>query len=652
MHEQHVPLLPRRLFFGNPDRAAVQLSPDGEYLSFLAPLDGVLNVWTGSAENPDLAQPLTHDTGRGIRRYVWAYDSRHVLYIQDKEGDENWRLYGVDVQSGVTRDFTPVDGVQARIQHMSRHNPGQILIGLNARRKEFHDIYRLDLASGERTLVQENDDFAGFITDDRYNVRFGERMTPEGGADLMSPIAGGGWQEYLSIPMEDLLTTHPFTFDASGETLYMAHSLGRNTAALVALEIASGRASVLCEDVRADVADVLVHPTERTVQAAAFNYARKEWQVLDPAIAGDLEVLRAVAGGDLEIISRTLDDRYWIAAYLMDDGPVRYYRYDRSTRTAGFLFTNRRSLEGVPLAGMRPVIIPARDGLNLVGYLTLPVDSEPNREGKPAQARPLVLLVHGGPWARDSWGFHPIHQWLANRGYAVLSVNYRASVGFGKAFVNAGNLEWAGRMHDDLVDAVAWAIEQGIADRECVAIMGGSYGGFATLVGLTFTPELFTCGVDIVGPSSLVTLLESIPPYWKPQVELFATRVGDHRTEEGRAFLTERSPLNRVDRICRPLLIGQGANDPRVKQAESDQIVAAMREHSVPVTYVLYPDEGHGFGRPENNLSFYAIAESFLGQCLGGRVEPIGEDFAGSSVTVVAGAEGIPGLSKKQWKTG
>ena len=644
MHEQEIPLLPRRLFFDNPDRAAVQLSPDGAYLSFLAPLDGVLNVWTAPVDNPDAARPLTHDTGRGIRHYVWAYTNRHVLYIQDKEGDENWRLYGVDLRTGEAKDLTPLDGVQARIQQRSPSTPGEILVGLNDRRKDLHDIYRLDIATGERTLVQENEGFAGFVTDDEYRVRLAERMTPDGGGEMLKPSADGGWELFITVPMEDMLTMQAFAIDPTGKALYAADSRQRDTASLVTIDLQSGLTTLLAEDPRADLADVLMHPADRTVQAAAFVYDRKQWKVLDSAIAADLEYLRGVAAGDLEIVSRTLDDRHWIAAFLMDDGPVRYYHYDRSARTARFLFTNRRNLADKPLAKMQPAIIPARDGLRLVSYLSLPRSADPGQLGRPDRPLPLVLFVHGGPWARDSWGLHPVHQWLTNRGYAVLSVNYRGSVGFGKTFVNAGNREWAGRMHDDLVDAVSWAIDQGIADRDRVAIMGGSYGGFATLVGLTYTPELFACGVDIVGPSSLVTLLESIPPYWKPQIEMFAKRVGDHRTEDGRAFLAERSPLHRADRISRPLLIGQGANDPRVKQAESDQIVAAMHEHGVPVTYVLYPDEGHGFARPANSLSFYAIAEAFLGQCLGGRVEPIGGDFAGSTVTVVTGAEGIVGL--------
>jgi dipeptidyl aminopeptidase/acylaminoacyl peptidase len=403
---------------------------------------------------------------------------------------------------------------------------------------------------------------------------------------------------------------------------------------------------VLAADERADLGHVVIHPTEKQVQAVSFNYERADWKVLDASIEADFDTLREVSPGDFSIVSRTLDDSTWIVMYVIDNGPVRYYRYDRQQRSAQFLFSNRQDLEGLPLVRMHPVVVEARDGMKLVNYYSLPNESDRQATGKPDQPLPMVLLVHGGPWGRDEWGYSPFHQWLANRGYAVLSVNFRGSTGFGKEFINAGNLQWSKTMHDDLIDSVNWAIQAGIADPQKIAIMGGSYGGYATLVGLTFTPEVFACGVDIVGPSNLITLLETIPPYWQPILELFTTRVGDYRTEEGRALLTESSPLTHVNRIQRPLLIGQGANDPRVKQSESDQIVNAMREKSIPVTYVVYPDEGHGFARPENRLSFFAIAEAFLSRCLDGRYEPVGTDFEGSSLEIVYGAEEVPGLAE------
>lgn len=639
------PLIPRKLLFGNPDKASAQISPDGAQISWLAPLEGVLNVWVAPADNPGAARPVTRDTGRGIRFYGWAYSGTDLIYLQDGDGDENWHLYTVHLESGEILDLTPLEGIHAQIQGVSPQQPGHILVGLNDRDAQFHDIYRIDLATGERSLVLQNDGFAGFVTDADFRVRFAVRMTADGGAEYLERDDSGGWRPFITVGQEDSLTTGLVGFDRSGETLFLIDSRGRDTAALKSVQLIGGIETILASNARADVSDTLTHPTERTVQAAAFTYERKEWQVLDAAIAADLEFLATVADGDLEVLSRTLDDSCWIVAYLLDDGPVRYYRYLRERREAQFLFTNRAALEGQPLVKNHPVTIAARDGLNLVCYYSLPRESDRYNSGLPDLPLPLALLVHGGPWARDEWGYNPVFQLLANRGYAVLSVNFRGSTGFGKGFINAGNQEWGGRMHTDLVDAVQWAVGQGIADPERVGILGGSYGGYAALVGMTFTPEVFACGVDIVGPSNLITLMNTIPPYWQPQIDLFTSRVGDYRTEEGQEFLLQRSPLTYVDNIRRPLLIGQGANDPRVKQSESDQIVAAMQEKNISVTYVLYPDEGHGFARPENNLSFFAVAEAFLAEHLGGRYEPAGDDLAGSSLTAPVGAEYVPGLA-------
>ena len=637
-------LIPRRLFFGNPDKASPQISPTGTHLGFLAPVDGVLNVWVAPADDPAAGKPVTRDTSRGIRLYSWTYNGNQIAYLQDSGGDENWHIYTVNLDTDEVRDITPVDGAQARIQRDSPKHPGHMLVGLNDRDPELHDLYRIDLNSGERELIQENDGFAWFVADDDFNVRFAARLTSDGGSEYLRKSLDGEWEHSFFIRMEDAVTTAPLEFDKSGQVLYMEDSRGRDTAALKSVDLITGAETVLASDPRADVADTMIHPTEKTVQAVAFDYERKTWKVLDDSLVGDLAFLATVSRGDIEVISRTLDDDCWIVAYLQDDGPVRYYRYLRGNKEARFLFTNRENLEGLPLAKVHPVVIPARDGLDLVCYYSLPLDADPEQSGGVSQPLPMTLLVHGGPWARDSWSYNPVYQLLANRGYAVLSVNFRGSIGFGKNFINAGNHEWGGKMHDDLVDAVKWAVGQGISDPDRVAILGGSYGGYATLVGITMTPDIFACGVDIFRPSNLVTLLETIPPYWQPIVDLFTNRVGDFRTAEGRNFLLQRSPLTYVDNIQKPLLIGQGANDARVKQSESDQIVGALQEKEFPVTYVLYPDEGHGFARPENNLSFFAVAEVFLAQCLGGRYEAIGEDLAGASITVPTGAEYVPGL--------
>jgi dipeptidyl aminopeptidase/acylaminoacyl peptidase len=638
-----VPIIPRKILFGNPDRTQPRISPDGRRISFIAPHEGVLNVWVAPADNLDDAAPVTRDTGRGIREHYWAYNSRHVLYVQDRDGDENWRVYSVDLETGDIKDLTPLEGVQARVQELSPAHPGALLVAINERNPQLHDLYRVDLQSGQRELVLENPGFIGFETDD-FAVRLAQGMTPDGGLQVLRRKPDGEWDLFAAIEPDDTLTTGPVGFDASGEHVFMVDSRERDTAALVQVNLASGLKTTIAEDPRCDVAAVERHPTDKHVQAVCFNHERKSWVVVDTSLQADFEALAKLNAGDVEIESRTLDDQTWILSCEFDNGPRSFYRYDRATKAATFLFTNRTSLEGQPLVKMQPVIIRSRDGHELVSYLSLPAvcgDVE-----RPAQPVPMVLLVHGGPWARDEWGYDPWHQWLANRGYAVLAVNFRGSTGFGKAFINAANKEWGGRMHDDLLDAVGWATAQGIADPNKVAIFGGSYGGYAVLWGLTSTPETFACGVNLVGVSNLRTLLESVPEYWKPMLDMFTTRVGDHRTEEGQALLRERSPLTHVDQIRRPLLIGHGANDPRVKQAESDQIVAAMQAKGIPVTYVLYPDEGHGFARPENNLSFNAVAEAFLARHLGGRCEPVGSDFAGASIDVKTGADEVPGLAE------
>jgi len=637
-----LPLIPRKLLFGNPDKASPRISPDGSKLAFLAPVDGVLNVWVGPVDDPDVSVPVTKDNVRGIRIFFWAFTSQHVLYLQDKAGDENWRLYSVNLKDKSIKDLTPLEGVQAQLVKVSPDYPLQILVGINDRNPQLHDVYLVNIDTAERAMIQENTEgFVSFLCDEAYRVRFAQKMNPDGSVEIFQK-EDEDWSIYQRIPLEDTLSTAPIEMNKDGSVIYMTDSRGRNTAALYSLDLESGEKELIADDERADVDDVLIHPTSKTPLAVAFNYERKQWRILDGSIAKDLGYLRTVSDGDVEVVSWTQDLAYWIVAFTLDNGPVRYYLHDHKATHARFLFTNRSALEGVKLSRMHPVVIPARDGMDLVSYYTLPPEYED--ETRPEHPLPMILFVHGGPWGRDNWGYNPFHQFMANRGYAVLSVNFRASTGFGKGFINSGNLEWGAKMHDDLIDGVDWAIREGIADPERVAIMGGSYGGYATLVGVTFTPEKFACGVDIVGPSNLITLINSVPPYWQPMIETFAKRMGDHRTEEGRKLLKSRSPLTYVDRIIRPLLIGQGVNDPRVNQAESDQIVHAMQEKNIPVTYVLYPDEGHGFARPENNISFLAVAEAFLAKHVGGRYEPVGSDFEGSSITVPVGAEFVPGL--------
>ena len=645
--EADVPLIPRRLIFGNPERTGPVLSNDGKQLAFRAPVNGVMNVWVAPVGKLEAARAVTDDTTRGIQQYLWASTSNHIIYLKDKGGDENWRVYAVDLTSGETKDLTPFDKVQAQIQGVSDKFPAEILVALNDRKPDVHDVHRINIVTGTRTLLQRNDGgFAGFLTDDDYNVRLASRQRPDGGIDLLQRAANGSFTPFETIGPDDSLTTNPIGFDQSGQILYFVDSRGRDTAAVVSWNMATGASTVLAQDARVDAENAIAHPKTGLLQAVAFNYDRVRWQVVDPAIAPDLEYLKTVTDGEVNVMSRTLDDSLWTVAYVKDNGPVRSYLYDRPKKTATFLYTNRPVLESAKLASMHAREIKSRDGLTLMSYLTLPVWTDSDGDGVPAAPLPTIRYVHGGPWGRDTWGYDATHQLLANRGYAVLSVNFRASTGFGKKFLNAGNREWAGKMHDDLIDAVNWAVTAKVADAKRVAIMGGSYGGYATLAGLTFTPDVFAAGVDIVGPSNLITLLSTIPPYWAPQIELFTTRVGDHRTAEGRKFLESRSPLTFVDRISKPLLIAQGANDPRVKQAESDQIVTAMKAKNIPVVYALFPDEGHGFAKPENNVAFMAITEAFFAQHLKGRTEPIGDAFKGSSVTIPHGKELVPGVAE------
>jgi dipeptidyl aminopeptidase/acylaminoacyl peptidase len=643
-------LIPRDVLFGNPERAMARLSPDGKYLSFMAPVDGVLNVWVGPADDMKQAKPVTKEKVRPVPGYSWAYDSKHILYSQDTNGNENFHLFATNVDTAETKDLTPIDGVRAELQEVSQKFPNEILVGLNDRNKELHDIWRINIDTGEKKLVEQNPGVAGYVTDDDFNVRIAQNYTPTGGQVWLLPEGEGDakkWKEFQEFGPEDSMTSGPAGFDKTGRKLYFQDSRERNTAGLFEMNLDDGKVTLVADDPRADAGGVMAHPTEKTIEAVSFEYSKNEWKFFDDAIKADFDFLKTVQDGEIIVADRTLDDKRWIVAFLQDDGPVKTYLYEREPeKKATFLFQNRDDLDDYPLVKMHTPVIKSRDGLELVSYLTLPPGSDPDGDGVPNKPLPMVLYVHGGPWARDSWGLNPIHQWLANRGYAVLSVNYRGSTGFGKEFINAANGEWSGKMHDDLLDAVNWAVENKIGDKDKVAIGGGSYGGYATLVGMTYTPDVFAAGVDIVGPSSLVTLLENVPPYWMPFMPVMKVRVGDVSTEEGKAELLKRSPLTLVDKIKKPLLIGQGANDPRVTQLEADQIVKAMQEHKIPVTYVLYPDEGHGFRRPENRNSFNAVTEAFLAEQLGGRFEPVGDDFEGATIEVPAGADDVPGLSE------
>ena len=610
---QQPDLIPRKVLFGNPTRISPAVSPDGGRLAYIAPVDGVLNVWVGSLGGDDF-KPVTEDRDRGVRFFAWAHDNRHLLHIQDRGGDEDWHVYATDLVAGGTRDLTPFQGIQARFVAMDKRYPDTLLLAINRRTAELHDVYRLDLPSGGLTLIAENPGYAAWVADRQLQVRAAVQPTPEGGmVTLVRDTEDGDWRAVHAVGLEDALTTNPIGFTADGASLLMISSRDADTGRLLRLRLDTGAGEVLFEDPRYDVVGVVTDPDTREPELVTVLRERSEVAVLNPAIATDVERVRSLHPGDMALIGRDHANLTWLAAFTADDGPIHYFAYERGTGNGRFLFTHRPELEGCTLAGMEPFSFKARDGLAIHGYLSFPPGRE--RRGLPA-----VLNVHGGPWARDAWGFNPEAQWLANRGYLCVQVNFRGSTGYGKRFVNAGDREWGAKMHDDLVDAVRWVADRGYADHSRVAIYGGSYGGYAALVGATFTPDVFRCAVDVVGPSNLKTLIESTPPYWKPLIAQFHARVGNPETQA--PFLWSRSPLSRVDHIRIPLLIAQGANDPRVKQAESEQIVAALREKGIPHEYMLFPDEGHGFAKPENRLRFYAAAERFLAQHLGGRCEP------------------------------
>lgn len=632
-------LVPRRLFFDPPEKVLVRISPDGQWIAYQAPIDGVLNVWLAPAEEPERARPLTIYTDRKIGPgLVWAHNNRHILFFRDRAGDENWRVWSIDIETGELMALSPGDGVKAYVQQTSRHFPNEVLISHNERDKRLFDVYRVNVATGLSSLVERNDGFLSLFTDQQFRVRFAKRYTDDGNMEYLGRDEAGTWSQVIQrIPAEDSLTTWPVEYSDDGKELFWIDSRGRNTAAAVAEEVRTGNVHILTEDTRADINSIVFDPVTSRPIAAAYRFDRTRWKVLDLDYKDDFETLAAQFSGDFVFNGMSDDRRRIIVAHQQDARPLEYYCYDRASRKSRKLFSAQPRLENVPLVPMEPIMVCARDGLELPCYL-----SRPTQDG--SGSGPMVLVVHGGPWSRDVWGLNAMHQWLANRGYAVLSVNFRGSTGFGKAFINAGNMEWGGKMHDDLVDAVDWAISRGIADPARVAIMGGSYGGYAALVGLSFTPEKFACAVDLVGISNLMTFINTIPDYWRPWQSQWKVRMGDFTTDEGRRFLEKRSPLNYVDRIVRPLLIAQGANDVRVKMSESDQIVAAMQKRSIPVTYILYPDEGHGVERAENRRSYTAVVEAFLATHLGGWCEPVGEDYEGSSIQFKAGRDLIPGL--------
>lgn len=605
-----VPLIPRSVLFGEPDKVYVRISPDGSKLAYLAPADGILNIWVKTIGKED-DHPVTHDKKRGIYNFNWSYNGS-ILYRQDADGDENWHIWRVCLKTGVSNDLTPFEGVQALFCAISQHVPDEILVRLNKENPKFFDVYRLNLVTGTLKLIEKNPgNVSNWIVDSHLCVRAAMVTESDGGATLlMRDNEKSAWVKMCAYGFEDVMSFQPLVFSENGLFFYLIDSLDANTRRLVKMNCRTGKRETLVANDQWDLKDVLIINEKPII--ISFNEARVQWKSLCPEFDQDLEQILAANSGDAIPLNQSIDDMKWVLGFDNDTDSGSYYLYDRTTKRIELLFHAQSALNAYQLAPMTPISFTSRDGLIIHGYLTCPV-------GIPSRNLPLVLCVHGGPRSRDTWGFNSWAQWCANRGYVCLQVNFRGSTGYGKQFLNAGNKEWGNKMQNDLTDAVNWAIGQGIVDPKKIAIFGGSYGGYAALCGATMTPDFYCCSVDMCGPANLITLLNSLPPTWEISKACFYKWIGNPETE--RDFLKSRSPLSYVDRIKIPILIAQGANDPRVKQAEAEQIVAALKARGLPYEYMLFPDEGHGFARRENRMKFTAAVERFLAKHLGGRVE-------------------------------
>ncbi|MCK4917364.1 MAG: S9 family peptidase [Candidatus Omnitrophica bacterium] len=606
-------LIPRDILFGNPVKTSPKLSPDGKKMAYLAPSEEVLNVWVKTI-GEDNDKMVTNDTNRGIRRYFWSEDSEYIFYLQDIGGDENWRLYSVDLKTDKIKDLTPFDNVQVRIEDHNKFHPQKMLIGMNKEDPKVHDVYNLHIKTGRITLVAKNPgNISSWVADIDLKVRGAMVSNPDGSSDLLlRKDEHSEWKKTISWGFDDTLSSGPVSFTKDGKSLYLFDSRNSDISALVKFEIETGNIEVIAKDSYYDIGNILINSDTYEVQAVSFTKERNEWLVLDENLKDDFENVSKLSEGDYFIYDRDNEDKNWLIGITVDNGPVSFYSYSRDKKKGELLFYNKPDLKNYEMSFMEPISFKSRDGLTIHGYITYP-------KGENRKKLPVVLNVHGGPWVRDTWGFDPESQWLADRGYACVQVNYRGSSGYGKKFLNAGNKEWGGKMHDDLVDTVDWLIKQGIAEPDKICIYGGSYGGYAALVGATFTPDVFSCAVSIVGPSNLITFIDTIPPYWSTFRSIMYKKVGNPETEE--EFLKLRSPLFKVQNIKIPMLIAQGANDPRVNQDESEQIVAEMKRRNIEHEYLLFPDEGHGFAKPENRLKFFEAAEKFLAKHLGGRSE-------------------------------
>ncbi len=620
------PLIDRQEFFGDPEIAGAQISPDGQFIAFIKPYKGTRNVWVKRTNEPfDSAKPVTNDMKRPIPGYFWSRDGRHILFTQDQGGNENFNVYAVNPAEmpaagqdvPAARNLTDAKNVRAVIYHVPRDEPDTMYAGLNDRDAAWHDLYRVKISRGERTLLRQNTErITGWVFDNKAQLRLATRAAVNGDTEILRVDDKGFTKVYNCNVFE---TCNPLRFDKTNQRIYLITNKG-DSADLITLSLfdpATGREDFVESDPLKRVDFTGASFSDLTDELRATTYIdekrRLYWKNKD--YEADYELLQQkLPGKQINFTSSTKDERLWLISATGDTEPGEVYLFDRNTKKLTQQYRIREKLPREALAEMKPIRYKSSDGMEIPAYLTLP-------KGVPAKNLPLIVYPHGGPWARDFWGYSSIAQFLANRGYAVLSPNFRGSTGYGKRFINAGNNEWGQKMQDDLTWGVKHLISQGIADPKRIGIMGGSYGGYATLAGVTFTPDLYAVAVSIVGPSNLITLMNSIPPYWESIRMLFNKRMGDLNTLEGKAQLERQSPLNSANKIKTPLLVLQGANDPRVKKAESDQIVVALRERAFPVEYLVAPDEGHGFARPVNSMAMFAASEKFLAKYLGGRYQ-------------------------------
>ncbi len=608
-----VPIIPRRHLFDHPQISLVRLSPDGTRIGYLASEQGQQVLTVKSIQTEDL-QLFSETVEYRIAALMWTPDSSHILFLADREGNENYVIYGTNIQTGLITRYTPQQNVSADIIACDPTNPARILIALNSAHPQYHDAYSLNLDTRELFQVTTNPGTVmSWIADAQGRILAALNSTEDGMVDLMiRPAEKEEWRRLIRWTDNDMISSNVVGFSKDSKSVLVRDSSDCNTARLVRIELESGSRTVMASDQNNDIEEVLIHPSTKELQAYQTNRQFREWHLTDPDIKADFDILKSFRDGHLRVVDRSADDEVWLIEFSSDTRPPGFYIYHRKTGQIDSIGSTYPVIEKYILAPTIPFECRARDGLQLNGYITFPPTVRKT-------GLPLVLRVHGGPYARDSWEYNPEIQWLANRGFVCLQVNYRGSTGYGKEFINASRREWGGKMHDDLIDTVSWAVSQGIADPARIAIMGASYGGYAALLGATFTPDVFRCAISAMGPSNLVTFLKSIPAYWSPQRRFLFNRIGDPDTE--RDFLLSRSPISRVDNIKIPILLAQGANDARVRHQEGGQIIDAIRQKGLRYRYLEFTDEGHRLSKVENRLKFYAACERFLAVNLQGRLE-------------------------------